>query len=127
MRMWGAAPRRMCDKHILGEHLEMHMFHTALSRKQTVTGYITKNLLAPSEVKERHDMLAAEMLRRNMNHKSPMDTQPDISYLPYHLRVAELYEHVSEEELYTRCEKCAEINDQYIRHHERAGRLENLI
>ena len=26
MRMWLVPPQLMCDQHLLGEHLEMHMF-----------------------------------------------------------------------------------------------------
>lgn len=127
MRMWAVNPRRMCNKHLVAEHYEMHMFAGSMKRKIDLTGYVTNNLLAPRKVKARHDALAEEMVRRDLNHKSPMDKSPDAEYLPEHIKKAIMLISESEEELYTRCKQCATINDEYIKQCSRKGKLEDLI
>lgn len=73
MRMWLCNPEIMCQKHLCGEHLEMHMFLGSLKEGKKITGYIDNNLFEPMTLKFRHDELAKEMLKRNYNHKSPME------------------------------------------------------
>lgn len=67
-------PRWMCRQHLLGEHLECHMFHTAVRKGQSLDGYIQNGLLEVRMIKARHDTLVEEMLRRGYNHHSPMDS-----------------------------------------------------
>ena len=45
MRMWMVDPRIMCRQHLLGEHVEIHMFVGAISRGKSVKGYLEKGLL----------------------------------------------------------------------------------
>ena len=70
--MWKINPNEMCNQHLLGEHVEMHMFVGTLNRKKCVKGYLDNGLLEIHNLKKRHDEIAKEMERRGMNHKSPL-------------------------------------------------------
>ena len=72
MRMWKVRPKEMCLTHLLGEHVEMHMFVGTINKGISVKGYIEKNLVEIHHIKARHDKLAAELLRRGCKHKSPL-------------------------------------------------------
>lgn len=73
MRMWKVDPKVLCTKHLLGEHVEMHMFVGTIRKGVSMDGYIVGGLVETQHIKSRHDELAAEMVRRGMNHKSPME------------------------------------------------------
>lgn len=77
MRMWMLYPRIMCRQHLLGEHLEIHMFAGTLRRGISVEGYLEKGLLEGASLRSRHNALVKEMLRRGYNHKSPLDDYPE--------------------------------------------------
>ena len=82
MRMWMVSPRIMCRQHLLGEHLECHMFAGSIKKKQNMTGYLENNLLEPQSLKKRHDRLVREMMKRGYHHKSPLRiSQRDTAYL----------------------------------------------
>ena len=72
MRMWNVSPELMCRKHLLGEHVEMHMFFSALNSGKKLDGYINTGLVVVHNIKHRHDELAEEMGRRGYHHNSPM-------------------------------------------------------
>lgn len=74
MRMWKIKPNQMCNKHLLGEHVEMHMFTGSILKGKSIKGFIEKNLVEPQNIKSRHDDLAREMIRRGINHKSPLSS-----------------------------------------------------
>lgn len=69
-------PRVMCRKHLLGEHVETHMFFSSIAMGKELRGYVEKGLLEVSSLKLRHDALAKEMLRRGYRHSSPMGPLP---------------------------------------------------
>lgn len=71
MRMWNVNPEKMCRQHLLGEHLEMHMFKGAILNNKNILGY-ENGLLKKGLIKIRHDRLAKEMLFRGYNHKTSM-------------------------------------------------------
>ena len=73
MRMWNINPMILCRKHLLGEHLEMHMFIGTIKKGISIKGYINKGLVEVHNIINRHDILVEEMLKRNMNHKSPIE------------------------------------------------------
>lgn len=73
MRMWGVDPKVMCNRHLLGEHVEMHMFVGTIKRGTSLRGYIDGGLVETHLIDMRHDELAREMIRRGMNHKSPIE------------------------------------------------------
>lgn len=72
MRMWMIDPAGMCRKHLLGEHVELHMLLGSLNKSKSISGFIENGLLEPLEISNRHDALVSEMLKRGYNHKSPL-------------------------------------------------------
>jgi hypothetical protein len=72
MRMWNVNPKVMCDQHLLGEHLEMHMFVGTIRNGVSLDGYIERGLLETHNIGARHLELAQEMSKRGMNHLSPL-------------------------------------------------------
>lgn len=72
MRMWMVNPEFLCNRHLLGEHVECHMFVGVLNRGKSVKGYIKKGLLEIHNLEDRHAELAHEMSKRGMIHKSPL-------------------------------------------------------
>jgi len=70
--MWLVDPKKLCRKHLLGEHLEMHYFRGTIVKGKSVLGYILKGLVETGKIKERHDQLAKEMKRRGYKHQSEM-------------------------------------------------------
>ncbi len=75
MRVWDLAPSRLCRKHLLGEHRELHALYTILSlgkkgyRSHPETLRWVGKLPA---LKKRHEELTAEMKNRGYNHHSPL-------------------------------------------------------
>jgi len=77
MRMWLVPTELMCRKHLLGEHLEMHMFVGCIDKKISMQGYLDNGLVVLELLKERHDELVKEMSDRGYLHFSPLE-QPDM-------------------------------------------------
>jgi hypothetical protein len=65
-------PTIMCNQHLLGEHVELHMLVGSIKRGKSIDGFLS-GLIDPSLVVQRHEDLAKEMVHRGMNHKSPID------------------------------------------------------
>lgn len=85
MRMWMINPKLLCNRHLLGEHGELHKFLPSFHKKHKVDGRIYPIVqIELSSYKARHDELATEMLARGFNHNSPINEAdlPDFSYLP---------------------------------------------
>ena len=76
MRMWMVDPHGMCRKHLLGEHVEMHMLAGSLRRGRSIQGFIDGGLLEPQNIRTRHDALAVEMVARGYSHQSTLPTAP---------------------------------------------------
>ena len=72
MRMWLVNPRLLCRKHLLGEHVEMHMFKSTILLGRNVEGFLNRGLLDIGNIKHRHDELMLELIRRGYKHNSPM-------------------------------------------------------
>lgn len=70
MRMWNVNPRLMCRQHLLGEHLEMHMFIGCITKNKNIDGYINNGFVETDNIINRHEELVVEMTRRSFNHKS---------------------------------------------------------
>ena len=105
MRMWMVDPSVMCNQHILGEHLECHMFVSTINQnKRKLDGFIKNGLLEADKLVERHDLLVQEMTSRKMNHKTPIDSPSriifDIS------KIIDVEDNIRI--LYHRCPKCKE-------------------
>lgn len=107
MRMWQIPPNLMCRQHLLGEHVEMHMFAGSLVKGISMKGYIENGLLDLPLLKERHDELVLEMDNRGYNHKSPLTHE----YLKGHLFAHDIvpdFEH-NVKDLAGRCSECADL------------------
>lgn len=107
MRQWLVDPRIMCRKHLLGEHVEHHMFVGTINKGGSMTGFLENNLLEPLSLTARHQELVAEMTRRGYNHKSPLPSFEQFGY-----------EHVvidreaSLQELLRRCPDCRQRSEE---------------
>ena len=62
MRMWMLPPETMCRKHLLGEHVELHMLIGSLRRGKNIDGFLAGKLVDPRR-----------MFRRHYRHASPLD------------------------------------------------------
>jgi hypothetical protein len=65
-------PKYMCDRHLLGEHLECHMFAGCIDKHKSLTGYVKGNLFDAASLTGRHNALAGEMGTRGFSHRSPL-------------------------------------------------------
>lgn len=72
MRMWNVNPEFLCTKHLLGEHVETHMFCGTINKGISIKGYVEKGLVEVQNIKTRHDELRDEMIKRGMKHNSPL-------------------------------------------------------
>ena len=111
MRQWMVDPRYMCDRHLLGEHVEHHMFVGTINKGTSIQGYIDNNLLEPKSLKDRHLAIATEMIRRGMNHKTDLP-QCNIERLSEENRKAKIDRDRSFQDLMSRCPKCREKKEQ---------------
>jgi len=105
--MWMVNPKLMCNQHLLGEHVELHMLVGAMLKKKSLTGYAAKGLIELSRLYGRHRVLTHEMEARGMKHKSGLPVLPDDVVTHY----GDIWLHTvdrqrSLNELHTRCERC---------------------
>lgn len=81
-RMWGIDPRLLCDRHLLGEHAELHQVVGTIEKhphgEAIVRGHVAKRQLDTASIQTRHDALATELDRRGMTHDSPMAYEDDL-------------------------------------------------
>jgi len=113
MRMWMVKPKYMCRKHLLGEHVELHMLVGHLKRGKSITGFVAKGLLQPVCIDTRHEELTEEMRMRGYNHKSPMpvdweELKKIIRHIPTEERLAKVDVKKSLNDLLARCPECRE-------------------
>jgi len=105
MRQWMVDPRVLCRKHLLGEHVEHHMFVGSINKGILIDGYLRDNLLEPMSLLTRHIELAREMAARGYNHKSDL---PSVSIARMSSR--QLFTKIDREaalaELVRRCPEC---------------------
>lgn len=100
MRMWNVDPRLLCRQHLLGEHVEMHMMAGSLAKGHNLSGYIEDGLIEVHNIVPRHAALAAEMIRRGYNHRSPI--RRDVEYY----EAGEVDVIRSRRDLVIRCQAC---------------------
>lgn len=104
MRMWMVDPKIMCRKHLLGEHVECHMFVGTIHKNKNMKGYFKNELLCVSKLKTRHDELVKEMIRRGYNHKSEL---PEFDWSG---EDGEICPEKSKNELLDRCKECKDYD-----------------
>lgn len=116
MRMWMVDPKILCQKHLCGEHVETHMFLGTLRKRIKIQGYINNNLFQPKALKERHDVLSQEMLRRGYNHMTPLTfSLSDIAHLTEVQQNATVNVEAAFNELISRCPECSRRYEESIR------------
>lgn len=110
MRMWMVNPRIMCRQHLLGEHLECHMFLGHIRRGKALDGYANNNLFSMGFLFKRHMDLVEEMWDRGYNHHSPLETSPlvldNMNEMYRHLFAINVDAEEALVELLARCDRC---------------------
>lgn len=107
MRMWMVDPRILCDKHLLGEHVETHMFAGSILKGTSMRGYLEAGLLDGTQLAKRHERLVEEMKARGMKHQSKFPDAP--AQRAIFAKVGgEVDGEASLAELLTRCSRCSE-------------------
>lgn len=104
MRMWLVDPKQMCRKHLLGEHVELHMLVGSIKRGISLQGYVDNKLIDTTKIQERHEELAAEMKRRGYSHKSPLHYEDKIK-----VGLGIVNANDSLKELHRRCDDCRKL------------------
>ena len=106
--MWMLRPSLLCNKHLLGEHGEIHKHRHNFAKCHSVSGRVSPLvLIEPANMQVRHDELALEMASRGMNHQSPYSL-PCLDYLPLEQRNARADLDYNRADLMARCEACKE-------------------
>jgi len=65
-------PKLLCRKHLLGEHVELHMIIGCIEKDKSLKGYEVAGLIDVSQLPGRHSLLVEEMEHRGYNHNSPI-------------------------------------------------------
>jgi hypothetical protein len=99
--MWMVDPKILCRKHLLGEHVELHMLDGHLRRGRRIDGFVRNNCTEPASITARHLALAVEMERRGYHHASPLDSPAWPNYATVKVDVT-----ASLAELLRRCPEC---------------------
>lgn len=107
MRQWLVDPKILCNRHLLGEHVECHMFVGTFRKNKSISGYIKNNCLEPLSISRRHDELVEEIKNRGFVHKSSLP-EYSISYLPEKEINHIICRDSSLIDLITRCSNCRE-------------------
>lgn len=95
-------PATMCRQHLLGEHLELHMFVGSINKGLSLQGYIDAGLVETASIAFRHEQLVQEMARRGFQHASPL-------YYTDSLNQGQVPRDEARGELHRRCSRCAEL------------------
>lgn len=103
--MWCVDPKLLCRKHLLGEHLELHMLAGAIKKGRNLKGYIDKGLVELDHIGNRHKEITKEMKRRDYRHNSPL-RQPSVSR---YKDLGKVNKKKSYMDLITRCNTCEAI------------------
>jgi ribosomal protein L44E len=97
--MWNLEVMKMCNKHLLGEHVEMHMFVGTLNKNKSIQGYLDKNLVEIHNIANRHNEIAKEMKRRGMKHNSRLPEYKKVKLGRVDVKKNKI-------DLINRCEEC---------------------
>ncbi len=116
MRLWMINPQCMCVQHLLGEHREIHTFIGTLRKHISIDGYLSRGLVDPHVLADRHDELIEEFKRRSwksgFNHKTPID-RAELEQLTKGLPRGNINIEVNLRELCTRCTRCRALIRRY--------------
>ena len=106
MRQWLVDPKLLCRKHLLGEHVEHHMFIGTIKKGISIDGYTQLGLLDPSKLYSRHNELVTEMLRRGYGHYSDLEAI-DVSKCTSLKPCIDVEANLRD--LFNRCSECREL------------------
>ena len=86
MRVWDVKPYLLCRQHLLGEHREIHVIWTVITKDRK--GYShhpeTKRWVDNlAGLSERHDAIVDEMKSRGYNHNSPLEYNGKLTKRPF--------------------------------------------
>lgn len=76
MRIWDIPPEKLCRNHLLGEHRELHAIWSILINNKKGYARHPETLRWIGKQKAlylRHEQLVVEILRRQYQHRSPLD------------------------------------------------------
>jgi Pyrimidine dimer DNA glycosylase len=76
VRIWDLDPARLCDRHLLGEHRELHAIWAILTTGRRGYARHPETLRWRGRLAAlyaRHEAEVAEMCRRGFRHASPLD------------------------------------------------------
>jgi len=119
MRMWMVDPQILCRKHLLGEHVEIHMFVGTIFKGKSLAGYVKNNLVQPRSILNRHDELVREFSKRGYRHNSTLVNPTEFAarsifmekiegLLPGDVFFAVVDDRLALQELLSRCFNCSE-------------------
>lgn len=109
MRMWMLPTAGMCRKHLLGEHVELHMLLGSLRRGKNIEGFLAGGLVDPLGIFARHEELVAEMTRRGFKHASPLDEHECAALAAVYAGRAAIDTTSNAHDLRQRCPDCASL------------------
>ena len=78
MRIWDLDPALLCDRHLLGEHRELHAIWSVLTAGKRGYACHPETLRWRGRLGAlyaRHDAQVAELSRRGFRHASPLDSR----------------------------------------------------
>lgn len=106
MRMWMVDPRKMCKRHISGEHNEIHKHLPSLYKGVSIDGRMSPVVqIQLNALQSRHDELAA-----HLNHKSPLIVDDELihdKYTRYYNKCVDIV--FNKADLILRCPACREL------------------
>lgn len=128
MRMWlGVKPSEMCDKHLRGEHGELHKLMGSMwcandnghprkrQHENSIRGLLREGFLDLRLVRQRHDLLTSEAAMRGRSWDSPLLTSP-VKRWSYELIRHNGHDNERDRnDLRARCPECAarmEVSDE---------------
>jgi len=77
MRIWDLEPKRLCRKHLVAEHGELHSLWSVLVNNKKGFSRHPETLRWKGKLKalfSRHEELAKELKKRGYSHRSPLNT-----------------------------------------------------
>lgn len=111
-------PWGLCDEHLQREHWEIHQLVEQVrgewdmpgyNQTMKVLGHSVRGQVFPTKVRDRHDALVSEMVRRGIEHDTPIEQPVVADVLDMSSVTGELISH-NKDELARRCSKCRDRN-----------------
>jgi len=105
--MWMLKPSLLCNQHLLGEHYELHKLAGHIAKGRKLGKLALQQFVEPLAIWDRHDLLAKEMKKRNLNHNAYIKYSRDILLnLDNTEKNTKVDLKKSFSDLYKRCKKC---------------------